>query len=102
MQVQGAILCLGDLWLRWNVKTLKDVTLESLSLVDLVKPTVDLVLLGCGKRIVQPPDKLVVGLRKKAIALETIDTVNAVSTFNLLNQEGRRVMAALLPMGIEQ
>jgi hypothetical protein len=38
-------------------------------------------------------------LRRHGIALECSDTPNAVATFNVLAQEGRRVAGAFLPIG---
>ena len=36
-------------------------------------------------------------LSELGIRLDCVDTANAVATFNILSQEGRRVAAALLP-----
>lgn len=36
-------------------------------------------------------------LSELGIRLDWLDTANAVATFNILSQEGRRVAAALLP-----
>ena len=36
-------------------------------------------------------------LGEQGIRLDCLDTANAVATFNILSQEGRRVAAALLP-----
>ena len=36
-------------------------------------------------------------LAEHGIRLDCLDTANAVATFNILSQEGRRVAAALLP-----
>jgi uncharacterized protein len=40
-------------------------------------------------------------LRESGIAVEVCDTANAVSTFNVLLQEGRRVAGAFLTAGQE-
>lgn len=40
-------------------------------------------------------------LRAHAISLEWLDTANAVSTFNVLAQENRRVAGAFLPLSAE-
>ena len=40
---------------------------------------------------------LVQALSELGIRLDCVDTANAVATFNILSQEGRRVAAALLP-----
>ena len=36
--VQGAVLCLSDLVLHWNVHSLSEVTVDSLAVVDVIKP----------------------------------------------------------------
>jgi hypothetical protein len=40
-------------------------------------------------------------LAEHGIRLDCLDTANAVATFNILSQEGRRVAAALLPASQE-
>jgi NADH dehydrogenase [ubiquinone] 1 alpha subcomplex assembly factor 3 len=97
VQVEGPILACGDLWVLWDVRRLQDVTAASLALLDAVKPAPDIVVLGCGRRIGRPPAELVSALRRRGVAVEALDTVNAVATFNILNQEGRKVVGALLP-----
>lgn len=92
-------MCFGNVWLNWNVGSFEEITDDSLCVLDLIKPPIDLVILGCGRKLLQPPEKLVSSLAKKGIALEALDTINAISTFNILNQEGRQVLGALLPVG---
>lgn len=45
------------------------------------------------------PEAFTRGLAAKGISVEAIDTPNAAATFNILNQEGRKVAGALLPLG---
>ncbi|XP_016572583.1 NADH dehydrogenase [ubiquinone] 1 alpha subcomplex assembly factor 3 isoform X2 [Capsicum annuum] len=81
---EGSLLCVGNLLMSWQPKNLSEVTPESLSIFQTVRPVPEILLLGCGKYI-QPvnPER------------------NAASTYNILNEEGRIVAAALLPYGIE-
>jgi NADH dehydrogenase [ubiquinone] 1 alpha subcomplex assembly factor 3 len=75
---------------------------------------IEILLLGTGKTLVQPPPFLREYLTTLGIQLEVLDTVtsitksvsngvdiylkrNACSTYNMLTEEGRRVAAALLP-----
>ena len=58
----------------------------------------ELLVLGCGRELRPLPSDLVHGLAAKGISVEASDTCNAVATFNILNQEGRAVAAALLPL----
>lgn len=98
-QVEGSIIAFGDLWLRWKPKEYADITIESLALVDVVKPIPEILVLGCGPTI-QPVDPaLMKGLQDRYLGVEALDTMNAVSTFNILNAEGRSVVGAFLVAG---
>ena len=97
VQVEGSILCVGDLWMKWKPSSLKEVTEDSLALVDVVLPVPELLVLGCGSRIQQVPENLMKYLNERYMSVEALDTRNAVSTFNILNQEGRKVVGAFLP-----
>ena len=100
VQVKGSIFCMGDLWFSWKVEGLEDVTEESLSLVDVVRPVPDLLVLGCGDQIRPVPRELMDALRRRYMSVEALDTRNAVSTFNILTSEGRKVAGAFLPMKV--
>lgn len=78
---------------------MKDITIETLPLIDLLKPIPNLVVIGSGKSIQKAPDTLRDALLSRNVAIEILDTANAVSTFNILNQEGRKVIGAMLPAG---
>ncbi len=64
-----------------------------------VRPCAELLVLGCGRTLQRLPSALVEALFAKGIGVEVSDTPNAVATFNILNQEGRAVAAAMLPLG---
>ncbi|HTR86996.1 MAG TPA: Mth938-like domain-containing protein [Reyranella sp.] len=82
----------------WRVTRADDLSLENLAaLKDLATPT-ELLVLGCGPRIVfVPPDRRAV-LKAAGIALEVADTGSACRIYNVLLAEGRRVAAALVPV----
>jgi len=63
-----------------------------------VTPRPEILVLGTGNTLVQPPSVARECLRKLGMQLEVMDTRNACSTYNLLTEEGRRVAAALLPL----
>ena len=56
---------------------------------------------GSGKSTVRPSEALRDFARAQGCALEVQATAAAVSTYNVLSQEGRRVVAALLPEDAE-
>ena len=80
--MEGAVLCFQDLWLQWKVRTLEEVTPESLCFLRLFRPLPDLLILGCG-RIIQPlPPPVAKELQELGIRVECIDSVH--SPFALL------------------
>lgn len=97
--VEGAVLCIGNLCTKWNVQRREDITIESVSLLDLIHPAPDLLIIGCGQSGMRLPEAFTRRLSAKGISVEAIDTPNAAATFNILNQEGRKVAGALLPLG---
>ncbi|KAK9908324.1 hypothetical protein WJX75_006074 [Coccomyxa subellipsoidea] len=97
--VEGAVLCTGTLCTVWNVQQPEDITLDSIALLDLITPAPDLLIIGCGRASMRLPKAFTDGLSSKGISVEAIDTPNAAATFNILNQEGRKVAGALLPLG---
>ena len=58
---------------------------------------VELLLLGCGRRIAPVSAELRTALKAGGIAVEPMDTGAACRTYNVLVAEDRRVAAALLP-----
>ncbi|KAK9868363.1 hypothetical protein WJX84_000620 [Apatococcus fuscideae] len=97
--VDSAIVCTGTVWMVWDVKSFEEITEDSLMLPLLLKPPPELLIVGCGQRSQQLPGSLQKFLLDHQIPTEILDTPNAISTFNILNQEGRQVTAALLPAG---
>jgi uncharacterized protein len=98
----------------WNeIYEPKDVTLESLSIVQLLTSTtnndnavssssstsaIEFLFIGCDKPL--PPRELnrikKVMKEKSGIVVEQMDVMNAMGTFNILNGEDRRVAVALV------
>jgi uncharacterized protein len=56
----------------------------------------ELVLFGSGSRLRFPPPAYLSRLMAKRIGIETMDTLAACRTYNILAGEGRHVMVALL------
>ncbi|KAH7280710.1 hypothetical protein KP509_36G010600 [Ceratopteris richardii] len=78
-----------------------EITSESLSIFDLLRPTPELLVLGCGRSVQFPRKDVKYFLRSNGIKLEAVDSRSAVATFNFPNDEGRLVAAAILPFGSE-
>lgn len=102
VDVRGSMICLPNSYVLWEPKRSADITVESLLLLELVIPKIDLLIIGVGKRMTErlSPD-LVQHLKSKGISVEQMDTVNACSTFNVLNAEDRRVAVALIQLSPE-
>lgn len=94
--LQGSILVFPDHTLAWPVTALTDVTAESLNPVIDPAERIELLLLGCGPRLVQIPRRLRELLGRAGIAVEPMDTGAACRTYNVLAAEERRVAAALI------
>jgi len=61
----------------------------------------DLILFGTGSRIRPLPPPVQSYLQQLGIGYEVLQSNNALATFNLLAEEERLVMAALVPYGDE-
>ena len=93
---QGAILVFPDRTERWSVSALNEVTAESLRPV-IEHGDIQVLLLGCGRRMQPAPPALRQALRSAGIVVDAMDTGAACRTYNVLLAEDRRVAAALLP-----
>jgi uncharacterized protein len=93
---QGAILVFPDATQPWPVAVLAEVTAESLAPV-IAHGDVQILLLGCGRRMQPVPLELRRALRHSGITVDAMDTGAACRTYNVLLAEDRRVAAALLP-----
>jgi uncharacterized protein len=57
---------------------------------------IEILLLGCGRRMLQVPPSLRAELRQIGVVIDAMDTGAACRTYAVLLTEGRRVAAALL------
>jgi uncharacterized protein len=94
----GPILVFPDATMRWEVTDLAEVSAESLRPV-VEHGGVEILLLGCGRRMRPAAPTLRQALRQAGIVLEVMDTGAACRTYNVLLAEERHVAAALLPAG---
>ncbi len=80
----------------WNVTCVDEINEETLQAVFDLQPEV--VLIGTGHTQVFLPPATQVHFFRRNIGLEIMTTDAACRTFNVLVAEGRRVVAALLPL----
>jgi uncharacterized protein len=94
---EGAVLVFPDRTQAWGVGTLAEVTFASLEPV-IAHGSVQILLLGCGRRMQPVAPGLRQALRAAGIVVDAMDTGAACRTYNVLLSEERRVAAALLPL----
>jgi len=96
---QGAIIVFPTRTIVWSPTSPADLSLSSFDPVrDSTDPPVELLLIGCGRKIALLPAKLRADLRALGFGVEVMDTGAACRTYNVLLGEERRVSAALLPI----
>ncbi|QPH54343.1 Mth938-like domain-containing protein [Pontivivens ytuae] len=59
---------------------------------------IDVVLLGMGADIANPPEDLVAELEAAGMGVEVMSSPSACRTYNVLLSEGRRIAAAVFPV----
>lgn len=97
--VRSSVLLFPKSFLIWNAKKPSDIDLESLLLFPILYPTLEIVFVGLGETFQAPlPADITSYFKAKGIVLEASSSVNAASSFNVLNGEGRNVGAALLTL----
>ncbi|CAN6700128.1 unnamed protein product [Malus baccata var. baccata] len=79
---EGSLLCVGNMLMSWAPTKFSYI-----------------LILGCGRNIEPVDPELRRYIRSTGMKLEAVDSRNAISTYNILNEEGRIVAAALLPYG---
>ena len=78
----------------WNCARFEDLTEDHFAILAATQP--ELVIFGSGSRLRFPPPAFMRVLMQGRIGLETMDTLAACRTYNILAGEGRQVIAALL------
>jgi uncharacterized protein len=96
MSHRGSLLCLPSGVWAWPVATPGDITEQSLAPVFAEAEDIGLFLLGAGNDRWIMPDALSDRFRALKINVETSRTGIAVSTYNILLDEGRRVAAGFI------
>jgi uncharacterized protein len=97
MSHRGAIMALPSGVYAWTVKPAA-LTASDFAMVLAEKAEIDLFLIGMGHEMARPPKPVRAALEAAGIMYDTMATGHAVSTYNLLLEEKRRVAAALIPV----
>jgi uncharacterized protein len=93
---RGSLLCLPSGVWAWPVAHVGDVDEAALASVLAEADAIDLFLLGAGRARWIMPEALRERFVARKISVEVARTGTAVSTFNILLGEGRRVAAGLI------
>jgi uncharacterized protein len=91
----GSVLVFVDRTELWPVSSLAEATLDRFAPV-VAHGDIEILLLGCGRRMGMVPAALRQGLRASGIVVDAMDTGAACRTYNVLLAEERRVAAALI------
>ena len=94
---EGAILVFPDETVAWAPRRMSEITEASLAPILARGGDVEILLLGCGARMLLVPKELRARLKGAGIVVDAMDTGAACRTYNVLMAEDRRVAAALLP-----
>ena len=78
----------------WNCASFEELSAAHFSRIAELAP--ELVIFGSGARLRFPPPAFLRDLMGRRIGVETMDTLAACRTYNILAGEGRHVIAALL------
>ena len=78
----------------WHCSDTEQLTENHFCLLADLKP--ELIIFGSGARLKFAPPQLLRSLMNARIGIETMDTLAACRTYNILAAEGRHVVAALL------
>jgi uncharacterized protein len=96
MSHRGSILALPDGIHAWNVHSAGDLTPADFDQVIAARASLDVVILGTGNAMQRPPRAVRALFEDQRLPLDFMNTSSAVSTYNILLAEGRRVAAALI------
>ena len=91
--VENSFILLPTKLLKWKIKSADDINAHTLSIINIIHPMPDILIVGTGNECPYQSG-LMQRLQELPIAVEVLKTEHACGTFNLLNQEGRRVIGA--------
>jgi uncharacterized protein len=96
IHMRGSILAFNNFTLLWNVQHVVAATPRSLAAVHMVRPKVEVLLVGTGETAEHVNPALYAYFSRRGVSIEAMTTTQAISTFNVLASEGRPVCAALV------
>jgi uncharacterized protein len=92
----GSVLVTRERTQAWPVTSVTEASAEELARLIDAAGRADVLLLGGGRRLMQPPPNFRAAMRARGIVVEAMDTGAAARTYNVLMAEDRLVAAALV------
>lgn len=92
----GSVLIFPDKTQAWPVAAGADIDLDALRPFEGLENPPEILLIGCGERMVLIPSAVRRTVRTWGPVIEPMDTGAACRTYNVLMSEGRKVAAALV------
>jgi uncharacterized protein len=93
---KGSVLVMPERTLAWPVARIEEAGFASFAALLPHAGDIQVLLLGCGRRMTLVPAALRAELKQAGMVLEPMDTGAACRTYNVLAAEDRRVAAALI------
>ena len=96
MSHRGSLLCLPDAIWAWPIVKPDDIDRASLARVFASAAGIDTLIVGTGTAVWLPPNDLREALRRYHVGIDAMMTGPAITTYNIMIGERRRVAAALI------
>ena len=96
MSHRGSLLCLPDAIWAWPVASPAQIDEASLARVFAAASGIDTLIIGTGNDVWLPPSGFREALRAVRVVLDAMQTGPAITTYNIMLGERRRVAAALI------
>ena len=97
IHIMGSMMSFPNSCFLWNVKSIDDVTIESLAPAILYRPKLEYLFIGSERPMKREVFLQIRSeLKDRSIVVEQLSIGNAMGTFNILNGEGRHVGAAFV------
>jgi uncharacterized protein len=96
MSHRGSLLCLPEAIWAWPIARPEEIDRASLARVFEAADGIDTLIIGTGTGVWLAPPALREDLRAVRVVLDTMQTGPAITTYNIMISERRRVAAALI------
>jgi uncharacterized protein len=95
-RIEGSIVIMPDAVFNWQISSFSAINIAALKDVIDNSKNIEILLLGCGKKIDFLPRDIEENLKQHKIKVEYLDSGSACRTYNVLLGEGRAIAAAII------